>query len=231
MRLLFIEDNMRLAELTSKGLTAAGFTADSCHDISSAEDALAAGQFDALILDLGLPDGDGMAFLKALRRRGCGIPVLILTARGKLEERVLGLNTGADDYLVKPFALDELVARVRALLRRPGNTLGTWLRMGNVELDSISGELRIADRIAPLPRKEVALLELLLRRAGRVIGKESIGQALYSFDDEPSENAIEVLVHRVRKRLAASEASVALHTIRGVGYMLAERPDPETTGS
>ena len=231
MRLLLIEDNARLSKVTSKALSASGFTVDCCHDARSAEDALAAGRFDALILDLGLPDGDGIEFLKALRRRGLGVPVLILTARGKLEERILGLNAGADDYLVKPFALDELVARLRALLRRPGSALGTSLRLGNVELDSISGELRIDSRMTPLSRKETALLELLLRRAGRVVGKESIAQALYNFDDEPSENAIEVLVHRVRKRLAVSEASVTLHTIRGIGYTLAEAPDREPAAS
>jgi two-component system response regulator QseB len=182
--------------------------------------ALSTIRYDAAILDLGLPDGDGLDVLRAARRDGVHTPILILTARDGLKDRVGGLNAGADDYLLKPFEMEELVARVNALMRRPGGALGVTLELGNVSFDSVAREMRIDERVVPAPRRELDLLEQLMRRAGRVVSKPWLEEALYGLDDEVSSNSIEVAMHRLRKRLQSEGASVQIHTLRGVGYMM-----------
>ncbi|MDP1628529.1 response regulator transcription factor [Parvibaculum sp.] len=220
MRLLVIEDNRRLATLVAKGCRQEGFAVDICHDLDSARAALEAVRYDACILDLSLPDGDGLELLASLRRQGSELPVLVLTARDSLEDRVAGLNTGADDYLLKPFAMEELVARIRALLRRPGKALGRQLTAGNVELDTVAREVSIGGAPVVCPKRELDLLEILLRRQGRVVPKRAIEENLYAFGEEVSSNSIEVAVHRLRKRLADAHADVEVHTLRGIGYLL-----------
>jgi DNA-binding response OmpR family regulator len=222
MRLLVIEDNRRLAAHIAKGCRQAGFAVDVCHDLESARAALDAVNYDAAILDLGLPDGDGLDFLARLRRSGSELPVLVLTARDRVEDRVAGLDTGADDYLLKPFALEELVARLRALMRRPGQALGLRLVAGNVEFDTVAREVTISGTVTAFGRRETDLLEILLRRQGRVVPKESIEEKLYAFGEEVSSNSVEVAVHRLRKRLADAGANVEVHTLRGIGYLLGE---------
>ena len=156
------------------------------------------------------------------RKAGSGLPILILTARDGPDDRVLGLDAGADDYLVKPFHMPELVARIRALLRRPNAALGVVLGLGNVSLDTVSRQVRVAgNEIAVTPR-ETSLLEILLRQQGAVVIREILEQRLYSFDRELGSNAIEVLVHRLRRRLQEAGADTVIHTVRGVGYLMAE---------
>jgi DNA-binding response OmpR family regulator len=220
VRLLFVEDNDRLAELVSTGLSKVGFAVDRFGSLGDAEEALAMARYDAVILDLGLPDGDGMDLLRRLRGRGDTTPLLILTARDGLGARVEGLNAGADDYLIKPFANEELVARVRALLRRPGGGLGMVLTFGDVSFDIVARETRVGTAALPLSRRETALMEHLMRRAGRVVPKRFLEETLYGFDEEVSANTIEATVSRLRKRLQGAGASVAVHTVRGVGYLL-----------
>jgi DNA-binding response OmpR family regulator len=175
-----------------------------------------------MILDLGLPDADGLDVLTEMRDRGDATPVLILTARGSLKDRVSGLQSGADDYLVKPFALEELVARLQALLRRPGNLLGLALRLGNVTLDTIARQVFVGEAPVAFSAREVAVLEHLLRRSGRVVAKTLLESSLYGLSQEVGSNAVEVYVHRLRRHLAEIGASVQVHTVRGVGYMIAE---------
>lgn len=222
MRLLLIEDNARLAALTGEGLVKAGFAVDAVRSLEEAHAAILVTGYDAILLDLGLPDGDGLSFLKSLRGSGNATPVLVLTARDGVEDRVGGLNLGADDYLVKPFALEELVARVRALLRRPGHALGTALRQGNLSFDTVERVVRVGDQPVELGRRELDALELLMRRAGRVVSKSAIESNLYGFGEEVGENAVEVLIHRLRKRLQQAGADAGIQTLRGIGYILME---------
>jgi len=222
MRILVVEDEPELRELLQKAFAEAGFTVDAVGEWASADADLCTTAFDAVLLDLGLPDGDGLTLLRALRRRGTATPVLVLTARDALEDRVSGLDAGADDYVVKPFYTAEVVARIRALLRRPGQALGLSMVEGNVTFDTAARSVEVDGAPLVLTRRELALLELLMRQAGRVISKAAIEDGLYGFDDEVSANAIEVLVHRLRRRLAGAGASIAIHTLRGIGYMLTE---------
>lgn len=223
MRLLLVEDNERLAEHLSHALRATGFVVDMVGSAGDAEAATRTTQYDLVLLDLGLPDEDGITLLGRLRQRDRSTPVLVLTARDSTKSLVEGLNKGADDYLRKPFENEELVARVRALLRRPGSALGHELCEGNLRLDTGTRQTVIAGVALELGRREVDCLELLMRRAGRVVPKSAIEEAIYGNDDEIASNAIEVLIHRVRKRLLDGGASVTIHTVRGIGYVLAEQ--------
>jgi DNA-binding response OmpR family regulator len=222
MRLLIVEDEERMTEILRKALARAGFVVDTVALYADAQAAFAVTRYDAAILDLGLPDGDGIRLLSGLRAGGNQIPVLILTARDTVEDRVCGLDTGADDYLVKPFAMTELIARTKALLRRPGSALGTVLNAGNVIFDTIGRDVRIGDRPLLLPRREIAILEHLMRRLGRVVPKVVLEDELYGLDDELESNAIPVHIHHLRRKLLDAGATAQIHTIRGVGYLLTE---------
>jgi DNA-binding response OmpR family regulator len=223
MRLLLIEDNERFAALLKRGLTSAGFVVDVLPTAEEAKKALRENRFEIVVLDLGLPDADGLEVLNEMRRDKDATPVLILTARGSLKDRVNGLGSGADDYLVKPFALEELVARLRALLRRPGNLLGVSLELGNVTLDTVARQVLVGEEPIFFSPREIAVLEHLLRRSGRVVGKSVLENNLYGLTQEIGSNAVEVYVHRLRKRFAEVGASVQIHTLRGVGYLIAEK--------
>jgi DNA-binding response OmpR family regulator len=222
MRLLLVEDNERFAVLLKRGLTAAGFVVDVLPTAETAAAALRASRFEIVVLDLGLPDADGLDVLGEMRRHQDATPVLILTARGSLEDRVIGLQSGADDYLVKPFALEELVARLQALLRRPGNLLGVTLKLGNIALDTVARQVFVGDNPVFFSAREIAVLEQLLRRSGRVVAKTRLSDNLYGLSQEVASNAVEVYVHRLRKQLVAAGASVQIHTLRGVGYLITE---------
>ena len=221
MRLLAVEDEPALAALLHAALARAGFAVDLAEGVRPAAASLAAAAYDAIILDLGLADGNGMALLRALRKRGDPVPVLILTARDAPEDRVSGLDAGADDYVIKPFHMTELVSRVRALLRRPNAALGVRLEFSNLSLDTPSRAVEVDGSVVPLSLRETSLLEMLLRRAGRVVPREALEQGLYSFDSPTTPNAVEVLVHRLRRRLTDAGAKLGIHTVRGVGYLLA----------
>jgi two-component system response regulator QseB len=220
-RILIVEDNERLAGLIAEGLGAQGYACDAAHNLADADAALAAASFDAIVLDLGLPDGDGEHWLRA-RAPGGDPPALILTARGGLEDRVRGLDAGADDYLVKPFAIPELAARLRAMLRRPGRRSETVLRVGDIAFDSGNRIASIGGVALDLARREADLLELLMRRAGQVVRRPAIEDALYRFDEAVTPNAIEAIVSRLRRKLDEGGAAGQLHTVRGVGYLLRE---------
>lgn len=220
MRLLLVEDNARLAGLIAEGLTGQGFALDRCASIEAAKAAQQLCTYDLLLLDLGLPDGDGIDLIRAMRRRKDMTPILVLTARAGLDDRVTGLDAGADDYLVKPFQIAELAARCRALLRRPGAALGTELGAGNVVLHTAERTVTVAGINVEATPREVDLLELLLRRAGHVMAKPVLENALYAMDAEVTPNALEASVSRLRKRLTAADADVQIRTVHGVGYAL-----------
>jgi len=219
MRLLLVEDNSRLLTLTRDALARAGFDTDGVSTATDAEAALRSVAYSAMVLDLGLPDQDGLVLLKQLRAAGNTLPILVLTARGGVEDRVRGLDAGADDYLVKPFAQEELQARIRVLLRRPGGLLGQALELGRLRLDTVSREVTIGGVPQSLPPREMTVLEILLRRAGRVVPKTLLEDHLFGLSADVSSNAIEVYVHRLRKQLTESQAGVDIHTIRGIGYL------------
>jgi DNA-binding response OmpR family regulator len=222
MRLLVIEDETRIAELVKAGLGRAGFTVDVVGLCGDARAALAVASYDAAIIDLGLPDGDGLELLRELRTGGNQTPILVLTARDAVEDRVCGLDTGADDYLVKPFAMTELIARTKALLRRPGGALGMTLKAGNISFDTVERDVRIGGASLVLPRRESAILEHLMRRLGRVVPKSIFEEKLYGLDDEHGSNTIPVHVHHLRRKLLEAGATAEIHTVRGVGYLLTE---------
>jgi two-component system response regulator TctD len=222
MRLLIVEDNDRLAGLIGDGLKTAGFDSDRASSLMGAQDALSASGYSAIILDLGLPDGDGRSLVADLRTRGDSTPVLMLTARGTVDEKVSGLGSGADDYLVKPFAFEELIARLRALLRRPSSYLGNLLEAGNVSFDSGAQQAFVGGEPQSFSARELALLEMLLRRPGRVVPKRLAEDQLFGPSEDVRSNAVEVYMHRLRKQLADAGATVEVHTVRGVGYILTE---------
>ncbi|HWL19072.1 MAG TPA: response regulator transcription factor [Bradyrhizobium sp.] len=222
MRLLIVEDNEELAELLAKGLQAAGYQADILSTVEDTRSVLGRTFYAALILDLGLPDGDGLELLREIRQQNNPIPVMVLTARGGLQDRVHGLRSGADDYLVKPFALEELIARLEAQLRRPGHLLDSNLRIANLEFDTRNRQASIDDQPQLFSAREIAVLELLMRSKGRVVSKKQVEDHIFGHSGDVASNAIEVYVHRLRKQLSERGAKVQVHTIRGVGYLIAE---------
>jgi len=222
LRVLLVEDETRMSKLVSRALARAGFVVDTFGTCADGRAALSLIPYDAAIVDLGLPDEDGLTLLADARSSRRGIPILILTARDTVEDRVCGLDAGADDYLVKPFAMSELVARTKALLRRPDSAFGTLLNAGNVTFDTIGRDVRIAGKAVALSRREIATLEHLMRRLGRVVPKTVLEDKLYGIDDELESNAIPVHVHHLRRRLQDADATVQIHTVRGVGYLLTE---------
>lgn len=224
MRVLVIDDNLRLASLVCEGLELCGFMADHAPDLCRAEESLAVIVYDAVILDLGLPDGDGLAWLRSAQRTRTLPPVLILTARTSLGDRVAGLDGGADDYMVKPFEIDELAARVRALLRRPGERLTPVLRAGSLTFDTGTRCAFVNGERLDLTRRECDVLDILMRRAGRVVSRASIENAVYHLESDISANAIEATMSRLRRKLTTLGAGHLLVTRRGDGYMIQSVP-------
>lgn len=221
MRLLLI-GTQGLADYLTAALRDNGFAIDHVTTTGECNGALATIHYDVLLLDLGLPDNDGFVWLSNQRRGKRTTPVLALTANDSLEDLVAGLNQGADDCLRKPFELVELIARIRALLRRPGEP-GVKFIVGNVSFDTNEREVVVSGMPVEFGRREMAGLELLMRRVGRVVQKSAIEDAIYSFGEDVASNAIEVLVHRIRRRLHVAGADVHIHTLRGVGYVLSKR--------
>jgi two-component system, OmpR family, response regulator QseB len=218
MRILLIEDDAMIGRAVRQGLANAGFTVDWVTDGLAAEFSLAHGVYDLAILDLGLPKKDGRAVLESLRRMGNAMPVLIATARDRVEDRVAGLNAGADDYLLKPFDLDELVARVRALLRRGSGQTGPQLRIGDLTLDSARKEATLGGQPVELSAKEFAVLEALMQRPGAVLSRAKLEESVYGWGEEVASNAIEVHLHNLRRKLG----SPRIVNVRGVGYRMSE---------
>jgi two-component system, OmpR family, response regulator len=222
MHILVAEDDQVLADALTRALKQAGYTVDQLASGSEVDTALSTHEFDLLILDLGLPKLSGLEILRRLRGRGSHLPVLILTAADSVEQRVQGLDLGADDFMAKPFALQELEARVRALTRRGLGTAGQSIQHGPLRFDAAGRVAYLNEQLVELSAREVAVLEALLQRVGRLVSKEQLVQQLCSWGDEVSHNAIEVYVHRLRKKI--EQGPVRIATVRGLGYCL-ERVD------
>ena len=220
MRLLYVEDNEKLAQNTCASLLKNGFIVDVVHTGEDAIHTAKSYEYNAIILDLGLPDIDGLIVLKEIKLVKPETPVIICTARDALDDRLKGLNSGSDDYLVKPFDVSELIARIKAVLRRPGGALGLVLEAGNIHFHTVDRSVKISDKAAKLSKRELDLLELFMRRKGRIQSKEAIENALYGFDAPPTLNAIEVATHRLRKKLLDLGATSKIQTLRGIGYIL-----------
>lgn len=218
MRILIVEDDPVLADGLTRSLRHSDFAVDCAQDGAQADLILAAQNYDLVILDLGLPKLDGFEVLRRLRRRGGTVPVLVLTARDALADRVKGLDLGADDYLTKPFDLPELEARVRALIRRGQSGGSSLLTHGPLALDTSGRRATLDGAQLELSARELGVLEVLMLRSGRVVNKEQLAEQLYGWDEEVGSNAIEVYVHRLRKKL--EPAGVVIRTIRGLGYLL-----------
>lgn len=234
MRILVVEDNAELVGLLTKALGRAGLDVDSAGNAGDAEICLKTMHYAAIVLDLGLPDADGLVVLDQLRRRRDRTPVLILSARGGLDDRITGLHKGASDYLVKPFAMDELVARIQTLLRRTPDSEGDVLNLGNVSFETEGRRATVAGKVLFLPPREADLLEILLKRGGRTVSHDALQGQVFGMSQNVSSNAIEVYVHRLRRILAEAGANIGIHTIRGVGYLMevakdaAKKPVPES---
>jgi len=216
MRLLLVEDDPMIGESVRKGLQQDSFAVDWVQDGRAAELALATNPYDTLLLDLGLPRKDGLDVLVSLRRRGNPIPVLILTARDAVADRVKGLDAGADDYLVKPFDLEELAARIRALLRRKSGRVDPVVQVGNLTLNPASREVSLDGRPIALSAREFGVLHALVERPGAVLSRAQIEEKLYGWGDEVESNTVEVYIHSLRRKLGAQ----LIRNVRGVGYMV-----------
>jgi DNA-binding response OmpR family regulator len=220
MRVLVAEDNPTLAELLREGLAREGWAVDIAHDGATALDFVRGAPYDAVVLDWMLPQIDGGGVLSHLRREGNATPVLVLTAKGEVDDRVRGLDAGADDYVVKPFALAELVARVRALVRRAHKGGSSVLRVADLELDTVGKSARRAGRPIELSAREYAILECLALRQGRVVTRDVLRETVYDFGADVSSNVIDVYVAHLRRKIDRDFAPKLLHTRRGLGYLL-----------
>lgn len=220
MRVLVVEDEKKTASFIKKALQAEGFAVDVCHDGEEAMGVVRSVAFDAIVLDIMLPGRDGLSLLKVLRQRGCPTPVMLLSARGEVDERVEGLDAGADDYLPKPFVVAELAARVRALVRRGSDTRAPVLRVANLELDTITRQARRGEAIISLTTIEFRLLEYLMRSPGRVCSRMTLLEKVWDYDFDPGTNLVDVNIMRLREKVDEGFEPRLVHTIRGVGYVL-----------
>ena len=225
MRLLVVEDDAQLRDALVRGLREAAYAVDAVGEGSAALRQAALNDYDALILDVLLGDRDGLAVCREIRRRGNHVPVLMLTALDAVADRVTGLDAGADDYLVKPFAFKELLARVRALLRRRGEVMSGVITVGDLEVDTQRQTVRRGARTIPLTTKEYAFLEYLARNAERVVSRAEISAHVWDDNHDPMSNLIEVYVSRIRRKVDGGEIVPLFHTRRGAGYMLSRGPE------
>ncbi|SEO04725.1 MULTISPECIES: response regulator transcription factor [unclassified Pseudomonas] len=219
-RILLVEDHERLAHLVCKGLASAGIAVDVVNRIDGAWAAIGRVPYQALILDRGLPDGDGLVLLQRLRNAGLGVPCLVLTARDALHDRVAGLDAGADDYLPKPFAMDEMVARVRALLRRPVDCRPLAPSHGDLSLQPDTGVMSCAGQSIPLAPAEMQIMLLLLRKPGEIVRRTAIEAAGWGLSEAVTPNALDVALHRIRRKLLAIGSRQRIINLRGLGYAL-----------
>jgi DNA-binding response OmpR family regulator len=220
VRILLVEDEPEMAAALCAALTRYDMVIDHVLTLAEARAAVATGLHAAVLLDRQLPDGDGLSLIPALRAKGIAVPVIVLTARGALSEKVNGLDIGADDYLAKPFAVEELLARLRAVLRRPTELQSDCVRVGRLSFDFSHRMASVDGVLLELPRRELLVLETLARRTGRTVLRSSLEEAVYSFDDEIQSNALDAHISRLRRKLADTNAGAEIHGIRGVGYLL-----------
>lgn len=223
MHILLVEDEIELAATLKGALERERFVVDHAGTLSVAREAALYGLHDLVLLDRTLPDGDGLSLIPLLREKNPGVPVIVLSALGQLPDRVTGLDEGADDYLAKPFALEELLARIRAVRRRPGGLHIDTINVGMLVFDPASGEATVAGTRLELPRREIRVLATLAKRLGRTVLRESLEMAVYGFDDGIHSNSLDSHVSRLRRKLSDADAGVEIHAIRGVGYLMRER--------
>ena len=224
MRILLVEDEAEMATALSSALRRYDMVVDHAPTLAEAEEAISADVHVAVLLDRQLPDGDGLALIPKLRARADGVPIIVLTARGELADRIAGLDSGADDYLAKPFAVEELLARLRAVLRRPAGLSPDVIRAGRLVFDLSHREASIDRGSFERPRRELLVLEALIRRMGRTVLRSALEEAVYTCDDEIQSNALDTHVSRLRRKLADADAGIEIHGIRGVGYLLKKLP-------
>lgn len=222
MRILVAEDQRHLNEIITKELTQSGYTVDACFDGQAALDYCACAEYDVLILDIMMPKVDGLTVVRTLRRQGSRVPVLFLTARDSIEDRVTGLDAGADDYLVKPFALDEMLARVRVLLRRNTGHVSNTFTLADLRVDCDSRRVFRGEREISLSSKEFAILEYLIRNQNIVLSREKIEQHVWNYDYAGGSNMVDVYIRYLRKKIDADSPNKLIHTVRGAGYVLRE---------
>ncbi|MCP3400156.1 MULTISPECIES: response regulator transcription factor [unclassified Bradyrhizobium] len=224
MRILLVEDEAEMAGALASALKRYDMVVDHVPTLAEAEEAISSDVHAAVLLDRQLPDGDGLSLIPKLRARADGVPIIVLTARGELADRITGLDSGADDYLAKPFAVEELLARLRAVLRRPAGLTPDVIRAGRLTFDVGHREASIDGQSFELPRRELLVLEALIRRMGRTVLRSALEEAVYNFDDEIQSNALDTHISRLRRKLAEADAGVEIHGIRGVGYLLKKLP-------
>jgi DNA-binding response OmpR family regulator len=224
MRILLVEDEPRLAEALRAVLERERFIVDHAADLEAAREASRSGAFDLVLLDRSLPDGEGLSLVPALRADNPGIHVIVLSARNGVDDRVAGLDGGADDYLTKPFSVDEMLARIRAVRRRPAELAGAKILAGSLAYDLSHEEVDVDGVRIDLPRRELRVLAALIKRRGRTVQREALESAVFGFDDEIQSNTLDSHVSRLRRRLNAAGAGLEIHAIRGVGYLLREVP-------
>jgi len=222
MRVLVVEDEKKTASFIRKALQSEGFAVDVCYNGDEGWAAARSTPFDAIVLDIMLPGRDGLSLVRQLRERNNATPVLLLSARGEVNERVEGLNMGADDYLPKPFVIAELIARVRALGRRGGDSKSPVLRVGDLTLDTVTREAQRGGQTIELTLREYRLLEFLMRSPGRICGRMAILEKVWDYDFDPGSNLVDVNVMRLREKIDANFESKLLHTVRGIGYVIKE---------
>ena len=218
MRILLVEDESDMASLITAALAKQSIVVDNAATLAIAEEAVLNYAYDAILLDRMLPDGDSLTAIPGLRKANAGVPIIILSALSSLDNRVEGLDQGADDYLPKPFSIDELLARLRAVMRRPAQMEQDVVRVGSLEFELTQRQVRIKGEPVSLPRRELLALEALMRRSGRSVSREALEEAVYGFDDEIASNALDAHISRLRRKL--EPAGVEIHGIRGIGYLI-----------
>lgn len=220
VKVLVVEDERKMAALIGKGLSAEGFVVDLCHDGDTAAGLCFTRPYDAIILDIMMPGRDGLSLLREIRRKGMSVPVILLTARGGLEERLEGLNAGADDYLPKPFYIEELVARLHAISRRSSGRSESILRVADLTLDLLARQVSRGEREIDLTAREFNLLEMLARSPGRVYSRAMIFEQVWDYHFDPGTNLVDVYIKRLRKKIDEPFEHKLIETVRGVGYRL-----------
>jgi two-component system OmpR family response regulator len=220
MRILLVEDEPEFAIAMRGALERERIVVDWVDSLELAREASRSGVHELVLLDRTLPDGDGLSLIPQLRIDMPGVPIIVLSARGELADRIAGLDEGADDYLVKPFELEEMLARIRAVQRRPNELAQNEVVVGALVFDTAFGEARVGETRLDLQRREVSVLAALLRRRGRTVLREALEEAVYGYDDEIQSNSLDSHVSRVRRKLSDAGAGVEIHAIRGVGYLL-----------
>ena len=220
MRILLVEDEMGMAANVRAALGKQEILVDHATSLEIAREAVMGQLHDAVLLDRKLPDGDGLSLIPLLRKVRAGVPVIVMSAMGTSSDRITGLDTGADDYLAKPFSLDELLARLRAVMRRNPDVADKGISLGAIVFDSQGRHISCHGAMLELPRREFLVLEALIRRAGRTVSREALEESVFGYDDEIASNTLDAHISRLRKRLVEAEAGVEIHAVRGIGYFL-----------